>query len=152
MVVWDTPPLRQLPPIDDVSRGYWTGGSRGELVITRCMACSRFIHPPAATCPECDAATRPGPVRGDGVVFSYTISHHQFHPAVPTPFVIAIVELDAQPGLRIVSNVVGCEPNSVHIGMRVTARFEKHGEVYAPIFVPAAAATSWAGGRVPSVM
>lgn len=139
---WDTPPPRLLPPIDDVSRGYWTGGSRGELMITRCTACSRLIHPPEASCPGCGAATCPAPVPGDGVVFTYTISHHQFHPAVPTPFVIAIVELDAKPGLRIVSNVVDCEPNSVHRGMRVSARFETHGDTHPPVFVPAAPTTS----------
>lgn len=137
MSAWNTPPPRLLPPIDGTSRAYWTGGRRGELLITRCSACAQWIHPPEASCPECGSATSPQPTSGDGVVFSYTISHQQFHPAVPTPFVIAIIELDAQPGLRIVSNIVDCELASVHRGMRVSARFESQGDVYAPVFVPA---------------
>jgi uncharacterized protein len=80
------------------------------------------------------------PVSGRGAVFTYTVNHQPFNPAVPVPYVIAIVELDEQLGLRIAANIVDCEPDSVHVGLRVEVRFERHdldGETaYVPVFAP----------------
>jgi uncharacterized OB-fold protein len=75
-------------------------------------------------------------------VFTCTVSHQQFHPDVPTPFVVALIELPEQPGLRVIANVVDCDPESVRIGMRVTVQFEAHGELHVPVFAPSAAAAS----------
>jgi len=33
-------------------------------------------------------------VSGQGSVFTYTVNHHAFNPELPTPYVIALVELD----------------------------------------------------------
>ena len=49
-------------------------------------------------------------------MFTWTVNHHRFHPDVPTPYVIAIVDLSGQ---RVVGNVVDCDPEDVHIGMAV---------------------------------
>jgi uncharacterized OB-fold protein len=69
-------------------------------------------------------------------VFTCTVNHHPFHPEVPPPYVIAIVELDEQADLRVVANVVGCEPDEVRIGMPVEVDFEPHGEHAVPVFRP----------------
>jgi len=69
-------------------------------------------------------------------VFTYTVIQHQFHPDVPPPYVIALVELDEQPGLRVVANITGCDPAAVHIGQRVEPALEDHGERAAPVFTP----------------
>jgi len=56
------------------------------------------------------------------------------------PYVIAIVELEEQADLRIATNIVDCEPDSVYIGLPVDVRFERHevdGEdVFFPVFAP----------------
>ena len=70
-------------------------------------------------------------------LFTYTVAHQQFHPAVPTPFVIALVELVEQPGLRLVTNLVDCDPDSLTTGMALRVRFEQHGETFMPVFAPA---------------
>jgi uncharacterized OB-fold protein len=59
----------------------------------------------------------PQAVSGRGAVFTYTVNHHPFTPDVPVPYVIAIVRLEEQDDLRVVANIVGCEPDSVYIGM-----------------------------------
>ena len=69
-----------------------------------------------------------------GTVFTWTVNHHQFHPEVPTPYVIAIVEVDGP--RRVVGNVVGCDPEAVHIGMAVEAELLDDGG--APQFRPVA--------------
>jgi uncharacterized OB-fold protein len=127
---------RMLPPLTDVNRPFWTGGARGELLIQRCQACRRWVHPARDRCPTCAGEVRAEPVSGRATVFTFTINRHPFHPAVPLPYVIAIVELPEQAGLRFMTNVVGCDPESVTIGMPVRVRFEDRGEVFVPVFEP----------------
>jgi uncharacterized protein len=133
----DPVPPRMLPPLTDANRAFWTGGANGELLILRCATCRRWVHPPAATCPDDGCALAPEAVSGRGTVFSFTVNRHIYNPAVPPPYVIAIVELDEQPNLRFTTNIVGCAPEDVAIGMPVTVTFEPHGEVFVPVFQPA---------------
>jgi len=60
------------------------------------------------------------------VVHSYTITHHRAAPGFEdrVPFVVALVELEEQPGLRIISNLSGCGPDEMRIGMPVEVVFE----------------------------
>ncbi len=74
-------------------------------------------------------------VSGHGTVFTYTVNYHPYHPDVPTPYVIAIVELSEQGGLRVAANIIDCEPDSVACGMPVEIRAEK-GSGGAPLFAP----------------
>jgi uncharacterized protein len=66
------------------------------------------------------------------------VNHQQWNPTVPVPYVIALVEIDEQPSVRIMTNIVGCEPEDVHIGLRVKVRFAEHDDVYLPLFEPEA--------------
>ena len=70
-------------------------------------------------------------------MFTWTVNHHAFHPDVPPPYVIAIVELAEQADLRVVANVVGCDPDDVVVGMPVEVDFEVQGEHAVPVFRPA---------------
>lgn len=138
-------PPRILPPVDDASRPFWTGGADGRLRIAHCRACGRYVHPPRPGCPDCAGALEFVAVSGDATLFTYTVAHQQFHPAVPTPFVIAVVQLAEQPGLRLVTNIVECDPAALVSGMPLRVRFERHdqatGSVFVPVFAPADAVT-----------
>lgn len=126
---------RILPPLTETNRPYWTGGSEGELLVERCRRCRRWQHPPTGECGACGGATTPEATNGTGTVFSFTVNRHQYHPEVPPPYVIAIVELDEQVDLRIPTNIVDCDPADVSIGDRVRVRFEQHDDVFVPTFV-----------------
>lgn len=134
----DNPGLtaRMLPPLTPENRHFWTGGAHGELRILRCAACDRWVHPPRASCPTCGGALVPEAVSGKGTVFTFTVNRHPYNPVVPLPYVIAIVELREQEGLRFTTNIVNCVPEDVVIGMPVKVRFEDHGEIYVPVFEP----------------
>src|SRR3546814_9590883 len=77
----------------------------------------------------------PEPVSGRVEVFTFTVAHQQYHPDVPTPYVIAVVELVEQADLRLPTNIVDCDPADVHIGAPVQVRFDQQGEVFVPVFV-----------------
>jgi uncharacterized protein len=135
----DPGPMRVPPLLTDLNRDYWTGGLVGELRIMRCQACGWWHHPPSPVCRTClstDMATEV--VSGRGVVGAYTINHQQWSPAATTePYVIAIVELAEQAGLRQTTNIVGCAVDDVHIGMPVQVVFEPLADVAVPLFEPA---------------
>jgi uncharacterized OB-fold protein len=134
------PPPRILPPIDDVNRPFWIGGHDGRLVLERCAACARWQHPPVGRCADCGEEVQHDAVSGRGTVFTATVNHHQFHPEVPPPYVIAIVELVEQADLRIVANIVGeadginRAPDTVQIGDEVDVDFEIQGDHAVPVF------------------
>jgi len=109
--------------------------SESALLIEHCEACARWVHPPAGECRECGGALTARPVSGRGTVFTYTVNHHPYNPEIPTPYVIAIVELAEQSGLRVAANIVDCEPDSVKCGMPVGAR-PVRGAGGAPLFAP----------------
>ncbi|MEE6176006.1 Zn-ribbon domain-containing OB-fold protein [Mycobacterium sp. 050134] len=107
-----------------------------QLLLEHCDACARWVHPPTGDCRNCGGALAPRPVTGHGTVFTYTVNHHPYNPEIPLPYVVAIVELAEQSGLRIAANVVGCEPDSVTCGMAV-ALLPELGSGGAPQFAPA---------------
>jgi uncharacterized protein len=127
---------RIAPPLSDAARPFWTGGGEGSLLILYCDGCDRWVHPPDDGCPTCAGPLAPRRASGLGTVFTFTVNHHPYNPAVPLPYVIAIVELVEQPGLRFTTNVVDCDPDHVRIGMPVEVTFEAAGDAWAPVFRP----------------
>ena len=71
-------------------------------------------------------------------VAAKTINVHSFNPAMPSPFSVAIVELEEDASTRLTTNVIGCPPESVHIGMKVQVEFEHYEDVWVPVFRPVA--------------
>lgn len=130
-------PFRVLPQLDADTRPFWTHGEHGELVMPRCGDCGYVVHPPGPVCPRClSRSLAYTPLSGRGRVHSFTLNHRVWNPTMPTPYVVVLVELDEQPGLRLMSNVVGCDPEAVRIGMRVRVVFEAHDDVWVPLFAP----------------
>jgi uncharacterized OB-fold protein len=76
-------------------------------------------------------------VSGRGEVWAHTVNHQPWFPAMPPPYVVAIVELVEEPGLRLTTNIVGCPPDDVRAGMGVEVGFEDvGGGVWLPLFRP----------------
>jgi len=129
---------RQLPVLDELNKPFWTGGAQGKLLISKCGACGFLIHPPQPICTKCKTQhPLPTAVSGRGKVLSFTINYQPWYPNLPVPFVIAVVELDDQPNLRIMTNMIACPVDSVFIDQRVEVCFEQHEDVWLPLFKPA---------------
>jgi uncharacterized OB-fold protein len=60
--------------------------------------------------------------------------------------VIAIVEIEEEPAVRLTTNIVGCSPDDVHIGLPVHVVFEQYDDVWLPLFQPVPAAAPVVGG------
>ena len=128
-----------IPQINDENRAFWTGGADGELRFERCQACGYYLHPPSPRCPKCwSDGIASEAVSGRGTVYTYTINRQQWMPGLEVPFVLAVVELDEQPGLRLMTNIVDCPVDEVEIGMPVEVTFVQRSDAFVPLFRPAA--------------
>lgn len=129
-------PQRVLPTTDGPAGFFWASGIDGRLRFLRCSGCSYFIHPPTSYCPRCGGRDiAPEVVSGRGTVHSFTVNHQPWD-GTTDPYIIGVVEMDEQPALRLMTNVVDVAADDVHIGMPVEVVFEDHQPVYLPVFRP----------------
>lgn len=121
MTAAPTVPPQPAPDFD--TEGFWRATAERRLALCRCTGCGLWLQPPLERCRRCAGPTRFEEVAGTGTVYSYIV---QRQPVVvgyvdTVPYVVALVELDEQPGLRLPARLVGVEPEGVHVGMRVAA-------------------------------
>jgi len=112
------------PGITHDNRFFWEGLVRHKLLIQRCASCRRLQHPPAPMCPGCHSFEMEAiEASGRGIVHSFVVAHHPPIPPFEYPNVIVLVELEE--GTRLVSRLVGTQPDDVAIGMPVAVEFEE---------------------------
>ena len=111
---------RPLPEPVAHTKPYWEACRRHELRIQRCLQCGQLIHYPKVHCPN-DGSDRFdwALMSGRGTVYSFIVAQRAFHPwfKKDLPYVVAIIELAEGP--KMMSNVVGLDPDAVHVGLPV---------------------------------
>ncbi len=100
---------RPQPVTDDRdTAGFWAAAGRGELVVRECGSCGAVLHLPRSYCHVCGTwSERWKRVGGGGRLSSWTTVEHQVHPAFPVPYTVVLVELDDEPGVRLVGYLPG---------------------------------------------
>jgi uncharacterized OB-fold protein len=68
-------------------------------------------------------------------VHSFTVNYQQWIPG-SDPYVIGLVTIDEQPDVRLMTNLVDCEPDDALIGTAVEVVFEENEDVFLPLFRP----------------
>ena len=127
---------RMLPALTPTTEFFWTSAD-GRLRMLRCADCGFVTHPPGPVCRRCGSTNlAPAEMSGRGVVYTFTVNQQPWSERLAEPYVIAIVELDDQPGLRILSNIVDCDADAVSIGMPVEVTFAPVEDVALPFFRP----------------
>jgi uncharacterized OB-fold protein len=129
---------RPTPAPDDVSRFYWEAAADHRLVLQRCRACHKMQYPPEICCVHCQAEEfDAAETTGRGVIYSYSVVDRPLHAGFvdALPYVVVLVELADQPGLRILTNLVDVpEGTSLSCGMPVEVVFEDRSGVTLPQF------------------
>ena len=129
---------RPRPAPDPVSAGFWAAAARGELAVQRCAACRRYQHPPQPLCRACgNAELQFKRVSGRARLWSWTVTHRNvlsgFAPAVP--YVNILAELEEQPELFMISDLVGREGAvTLRLGAPLRAVFPAYGDPVLPQF------------------
>lgn len=127
---------RPEPNMDDGK--FWDSCAERCLRIQYCADCDQARHPPTPLCPKCQSAkVEWREVPDSGYIYTYTVVHYAAHPAVSQqlPYVVAAVTFDGCKGVRLVTNITDCDPESIQIGMRVKLWWDDIGNgLYLPRF------------------
>jgi uncharacterized OB-fold protein len=128
------------------TRGFWQAAARETLAIPRCAACARFQWYPRERCAACGASDLPWTrVSGRGTLYSWAVVRRALVPAFASkvPYIPALVALVEDPAVRVVTNLVDCEPEQlraelpVHVVFRPLEFPNVTRRVLAPMFTPA---------------
>lgn len=129
---------RPRPEPDSTTRFHWDAAATRRLVLQRCRSCQKLQYPPDVCCVHCQAEEFDHvEVTGRGTIYSYAIVDRPLHAgfADALPYVVGLVELADQPGLRMITNIVGVPPGTpLSCGMAVEVEFEQRGAVTLPQF------------------
>ena len=124
---------RQLPgpPVLADSALFWKFSEEGKLAAPRCARCGQFHWYPRAHCPHCFHDKVEWQVlKGTGTIYSFSITR-----AAQAPYAIAYVALTE--GVTMLSTIVNCDFDDIHIGQHVRATFvTAENGCQVPVFVP----------------
>jgi len=126
-----------LPATDDLQDApFWQATVRGELAVQCCNRCGKLRFPPRVMCPACQSFENTWkPLSGKGTIWSYVIPHPPLLPSFArlVPYNVIIVELDEDPTIRMVGNLVESadgeineiDPHTIQIGAPVRVVFHR---------------------------
>lgn len=113
---------------------FWAGLRVGELRMQHCARCDRWQFPPLLNCGGCGGPVAWIRVSGRGSIWSLTEIHPPVLPAFAplTPYLVALVELEESPLLRMVGNLLPASGGAINalrlsdvaIGTKVAAAIE----------------------------
>ena len=122
---------RLEPAATELTDPFWAATGDRVYLVQWCTPCAVPIHYPRDVCPACLSAAglEWRKSRGNGTVHAVSV---QYRPANPTmadrvPYVVALIDLDAGGGgrtVRVMSNVVNCDADSITVGDEVTLVWE----------------------------
>lgn len=118
---------RPLPVPDQSSAPYWEACAEHVLKLPRCSRCQTFTLPPDVTCPHCqslDPAFTYEPVSGRGKVRTWTVIRQSFLSGLTAPFVLVDVQLDDQPHVRMIGQLLDGPDAPLGLGDAVTVAFD----------------------------
>jgi uncharacterized protein len=133
-------------PADPTSSEFWHGCARGELLVQACASCGAWRMPPRPMCPRCRSTeVRWEPTSGRGRIWSFIVPHPPLLPAFGAlaPYNAIVVELDEDPAIRFVGNLVvsadgainEIDPSTISIGESVSVVFHRIEDVTLPRWV-----------------
>ncbi len=115
-----------LPDVDDPATApFFAGAARRELCIPGCDGCGRYVWYPEPSCPACGGTLTWTAVSGRGTLYTWAVVERPFLPAFTdaVPFVTALIAIEEDPAVRIVSYVVDAAPTALHADQPVIVDF-----------------------------
>ena len=113
-------------PTPDVSgewKPFWDAAAEGRLLIQTCPACGRRQFYPRAICTGCGGEPEWLEASGRGSLYTFSVVRQNLVRPFKDmlPYVLAMVDLEE--GVRMLTNVVGCDFTDVKIGMPLEVTF-----------------------------
>ena len=117
---------KPLPEPSLDSQPFWDGLREGKLLFQTCADCGKVRHYPRPVCDACySMAVTWTPSSGRGKLYSWTETHHAFHPAFrgETPYILATVEMEE--GVRMQSLLLDASLDQLKLDMPVEVVLQK---------------------------
>lgn len=129
---------KPLPVVQPWSEPFWKAAKQHKLVIQECRDCNHKIFYPRKYCPDCWSQDLVwAEASGKAKLYSFTIMKDMVEAKFmkDLPYVLALVDLEE--GIRMMTRIVGCEPEQVKMDMDVEVVFEDITEEFSlPYFRP----------------
>ncbi len=116
---------KPLPQLTGLSKDFYGFCKQRELKFQRCKTCGTWRHVPREMCPSCGSfewewATS----SGRGTVFTWCVVERALHPGwvAAQPYAVVVVEMEE--GVRIVTQVVDCPPAELAFDLPVEVAFD----------------------------
>jgi uncharacterized OB-fold protein len=115
--------IRPAPRAGREAAPHWKAAAEGVLRLPFCSLTGKAFWPPSGACEAADGSVEWRACEGGGVVESFSVVRRAVQPEWKDggPYVVAMIALDAE--VRMLSNVVECDPDEVTIGARVAVAF-----------------------------
>lgn len=117
------------PPVGEEAVAFWEATRDGRLLVQWCTSCDRGVFYPRVFCPHCAAgadALEWREASGRATVYAAVVENKPQAAGATfsggEPYCVALVDLEE--GVRMLTNVVGCPPDSVHCDMALTVAWE----------------------------
>ncbi len=130
---------KTVPEINDISKPFWDAAQREEFLIQRNKNTGNYFFmagelPSDDSSPDFEWVKASG--KGEIVTFSIAKSPLFESYAAELPYMVAIIKLSEGP--QMMSNIINCNPEDVHVGMKVKVTFEERKDGFKiPQFEPA---------------
>lgn len=121
----DVARTRHEPPVTEVTQAFWDATREQRLLVQWCLDCDAPIFFPREVCPACLGTSLDWRLAGgEAEVYAVSVQHQPAYPTLAdrVPYAVALVDLDE--GIRMMTNVIGGDPDDVFVGQRVELCWE----------------------------
>jgi uncharacterized protein len=115
-----------LPTTTPETEPFWRAADEGVFLLQRCPDCGKTQYHYRALCSHCwSDRIEDLPSSGRGKVWTYSVVYRNSTAGYQekVPYVVGLVELEG--GVKVISNIIGAEPDSVTFGTAVEVTFAK---------------------------
>lgn len=129
---------KPLPVVEPYTQAFWEGTRAGKLLLQTCNECDSRIFFPRKQCPECWSADVGWiEASGKGTIYAFSVTYEGVEAVFREDLPIVLAWIDLPEGIRMQSNIVDCDPDSVRIGQEVEVVFrDATDEITLPYFKP----------------
>ena len=104
---------------------HWDGLNEHKYLLQKCSDCGKIRHYPRPVCDGCYSMNVEWvEASGRGTIYSWTITHHPFHPGWKgdLPYILVTAELDEE--VRMNAQLRGADASALKIGAKVRIDYE----------------------------
>ncbi|GAB3279650.1 Zn-ribbon domain-containing OB-fold protein [Parahaliea aestuarii] len=106
---------------------FWRASAQQQLAIPGCEQCDRLVWYPREACSHCGAGLYWRTLSGRGTLAAFSVVKRPLFPAFAafSPYVCALVALEEDPAVRLVSQVVDCDTSQLACDMPLSVVFRE---------------------------